>query len=701
MQEKAKKFRKTAAIAALAFALSLAAAFTGALDVFELKAFDLLSRNLNPEGTSPGIVIVEVDQKSIEALNNQNISWPWPRQVYAPIIEYLSEADAVFVDILFTEPSSYGVEDDLLLSEAVRKAGNTYFPVFLTNKEKKLSEADRAFMRKLALSSDVSADLVYSSAVTPLDIYKASVKGSGNVMIKPDEDGVYRRIPLVFRLGDTVIPNFVLDYLMTSGLVQYRDGSFYAQNTEIPTVKNSLMLRYRRDKTPFLKVSAINIISSYLEKDFSKKPSLEKEFFRGKKVFIGYTAPGLYELKPTSVSPVATGVHIHATTLDNILNRSFIRPLPEIYLMVFMFLICSVTSHFVLRHHSVYISLTVFSLASFTALSVPVLLFMNGLYIRAIFPLLSVGISFVFAAAYSYATEGKERRFIKRTFTQYMDSTIVEYILRNPGVIKPGGQRRRVSVFFADLAGFTSLAESLPPEQTAMILHTIFNSFTEVIIRNKGVVDKYIGDAIMAFWGAPLEGEDDEINACRAALQCVGKMKEINRDFQGRGMSSVGVRIGIHTGDAIAGNMGSDRLFSYTVIGDTVNLASRLESANKLFGTQIIISEATRVKTRGLFITREIGLIGVKGKSEAVRVHELLAGLGGEGYTETTVLFHEAVMLFNHRKPDAALKLFSAVLKRDPGDGLAVFYKKRCEELLSNPRLTEKDNWNIIRLSEK
>ena len=211
MKETPKKIRKTIALAAISFVISLAVAFSGVLNIFELRSFDLLSRNLNPTGTSDNIVIVAVDQKSFDALSNQkSISWPWPRQVYAPIIEYLSAADAVFVDIFFTEPSSYGVEDDLLFSKALREAGNVYFPVFLTDRATELSETDREFIGRIALRGNLHSDLIYKSALTPLDIYETSVKGGGNVMIKPDEDGVYRRIPLVFRLGDTLIPPRVL-----------------------------------------------------------------------------------------------------------------------------------------------------------------------------------------------------------------------------------------------------------------------------------------------------------------------------------------------------------------------------------------------------------------------------------------------------------------------------------------------------------
>ena len=219
------------------------------------------------------------------------------------------------------------------------------------------------------------------------------------------------------------------------------------------------------------------------------------------------------------------------------------------------------------------------------------------------------------------------------------------------------GQRRRVTVFFTDLAGFTTLAESLPPEQSVMILQTIFNAFTEVIIQNKGVIDKYIGDAIMAFWGAPLETENDEINACRAALQCVAKLKEINETHQGKGWSQVDVRIGVHTGEAVVGNMGSDRLFDYTVIGDTVNLASRLESVNKVFRTHIIISGDTLKKTAEHFFVRDLGLIEVKGKNVAVNIFELL-GERSDELTEkrqAVEIYHRGLALYREGRWDEAI----------------------------------------------
>lgn len=701
MARESKKIKKIIILSFVSFTISLIVYISGLLNMFELKAFDLFSRLLNPVKSRGDIVIVQVDQQSIDSLSKEGINWPWPRQMYAPIISYMSEAEAIFIDILYTEPSSYGQDDDKTFSEAVKKASNVYLALFLTNKKRDLSNEDEEFIKRIAIEDRIPAGLSFNSAITPIDVLESSAKGAGNVTIPPDEDGVYRKVPLIFQLGKYTIPHFVLNHLIQKGAITIRNGAIYTGDTEIPLARERMLLRYYRDNNPFPLISTADILRSYLDSSESKQPSIKKEYFKGKKVFIGLTAAGLYDLKPTSISAISTGVLIHATTLDNIINKNFIRPANKAYWILFMLLICIFISYSVLRQHSIYVNLSIFFVSLSITLSIPAILFKSAFYMNILSPSMSLVISFLIVTVYSYATEGKERRFVRRAFSQYMDETIVDYILKNPSVIKPGGQRRRITVFFTDIAGFTTIAERLPVEETAKILHTILNEFTEVIIRNKGVIDKYIGDAIMAFWGAPLDTERDETNACHAAIQCINSLDEINRGFKAEGLSEINMRIGIHSGDAIVGNLGSDRLFDYTVVGDTVNLASRLESVNKVFRTKIIISEDTRQKTGDIFFTRELGLIEVKGKSKPVRIFELIAKNEKivENKRETVMLFNQGMSLFNRQKFKEALNIFNSMLKNNPDDGPSEFYRKKCEYLLENPQLTA--GWDIIKMTEK
>ncbi len=695
-----KQIKKIIVLSAISFALSLMPYLTGLFNMFELKAFDLFSRLLNPENTSGDIVIVQVDQQSIDGLSKEGVNWPWPRQIYAPIVDYLSEADAVFMDILYTEPSSYGEEDDRIFAEAVKKASNVYMALFLTDKKKGLTGNDKEFIERIAIKEKISPAAAFNSALTPVDMLKSSAKGAGNVTIPPDEDGVYRKIPLVFQTDNYTIPHFVLGYLIQDGTVTIKNGSVYAGGTKISLERGNMQLRYRKGREPFQSLSAAGVLKSAVDSIESKEPSIKKEYFRGKKIFIGLTAAGLYDLKPTSMSSVSTGVLIHAATLDNILNKSFFRPVNKAFVILFALLICIFINYSVLRQYSIYMNLGVFLAAGLIIFSISALLFKSGFYMHILPPFSSLVASFIIATVYSYATEGKERRFVRRAFSQYMDETIVDYILKNPSVIKPGGQRKHMTVFFTDIAGFTTIAERLPVEETAKILHTVLNEFTEVIIKNKGVIDKYIGDAIMAFWGAPVDAKTDEINACRAALQCIAALDEINKGFEKEGVPRINMRIGIHSGDAIVGNLGSDRLFDYTVIGDTVNLASRLESVNKVFGTRIIISEDAQSRTEGIFLSRDLGLIEVKGKSKPVRIFELIAENEkiNQNKGEAVLLFNEGMRLFNEKKWEEALRIFNGMLKNNPDDGPSEFYRKRCVRLIENPGASE---CNIIKLAEK
>jgi adenylate cyclase len=694
--------RKTLLISSVSFALSLALYLSGVLAGFEYKAYDLFSRNLNPQMSAGDIVIVAVDQRSIDALSGQAVTWPWPRQMYAPVFEYLSQADALFFDVTTTEPSSYGVEDDTLLAQALKKANNVYLPVFLSQNSIETDSAARDFLAKIALPPNApQPSLFYRSAILPIPEIRNACRGAGNVAIKPDADGVYRGVPLNFGVQGKNLPQLVLGYLLAKGTVTLGRDGFAVAGTGLPLAEDRLLLRFYRSERPFHVKSAVDVLQSSVDEQEGRKPAFDRSFFKGKKVFIGLTAAGLYDLKPTAVSSVSTGVLVHATALDNLLHRNWMTPLPRVWVILFMLLVCLVVSCFILTHYSLPANLVFISSAAALTLGIPAVLFGNGVYLQITPPVTALVFSALMAAAYSYATEGKERRFVRRTFSQYMDETIVRHVLKNPELIRPGGRRKRVTVFFVDIAGFTPIAEHLPAEETAAILHTILNAFTEVVIRNQGVIDKYIGDSIMAFWGAPLETDRDEENACRASLECLDALAEINREFRRKGLAEIAVRIGIHSGDAVVGNLGSDRLFDYTVVGDTVNLASRLESANKMFRTRVLVSADTYERTGDRFLARELGLVAVKGKSLPVKVFEILATAGARDTVneQKSVLHREALELFYEKRWRDAVRLFDRILEIDPGDGPASWYRGRCELMEACEGLP--DEWQVITMKEK
>lgn len=687
-------------LTAAALFFSLPVFYTPVFQSFEYKAYDFFSRHLGPDRPPEDIVIIAVDQESIDNMNTEGmVQWPWPRQVYAPILKQLSEADAVFIDIFFTEPSSYGDQDDQLFAEAIRNSGNVYLPVFLTSQKSGLTKEEQAFLREIALPAGGPSGMKFSSAVLPVDPMRTACRGAGNVALGPDGDGVYRRVSLFSRVGELTIPNFISGYLLDSGAAVIKENILYDGVSEIPLCDSLLLLRFGRK--PFLTIPAVDIIKAYNDDRGSKTPLYPRDFFRGKKVFLGLTAAGLYDLKPTAVSAIATGVEIHATALGNILSRNFMRRVHPGYAIFFAAFLSISVSYVVLRFHSLYITLPALGGAFILSLLLPLLLFIQARYMQILLPPLALLSGFMLSAAYSYATEGRQRRFVKRAFSQYMDRQLVEFVLKNPALIKPGGRRQRATVFFADIAGFTTIAEKVPAEETAMMLHRVLNEFTEVIIKNRGVIDKYIGDCVMAFWGAPVGSEEDESNACRSALQCLRALDMINRDFRKEGLPEISVRIGIHSGEVIAGNLGSDRLFDFTVVGDPVNTASRLESANKFFGTKVMISGETLKKTGDAFAVRELGLIEVKGKTEPVRIYELLCLRGEENplTEDCSVFFETGLKAFRARQLKEAVLMFDSVLRLRPDDGPALFYKDRLATLMADPNLTA--GFDTIKMKEK
>jgi adenylate cyclase len=677
-----------------------ALALTPFFSNFELKAYDLLSRMLNPDRGAQEIVVVQVDQSSLDSLAAEGITWPWPRQIYAPLLERLSQADAVFVDIIFSEPSSYGNEDDLILAASMEKTGNVVLPVFATANKRALNEADRAFLERVSVRLAAEPGLSLPFAVTPIAPLASAAHGGGNVMIKPDRDGVYRRLPLLTQAAGHTLPHFVLGHLLEKQIVTVDQGRLMRNGSPLPLQKGGLLVRFSRGVTPYETVPAVDLISD------AGSVRYPPSYFKGKKVLLGLTAAGLYDLKPTAVSAVSSGVSIHAATLDALLHGGYLRHVPAAAVLLFMAIIAASVCGFVLTHTSMRANLLLLAAMSLVAAGLPAALFAQGWYLSLIPPSAALLVSFAASSIWSYATEGRERRFVRRAFSQYMDETVVAHLLKHPELIKPGGQRRRVTVFFADIAGFTTIAEQFPPEETALILHNVLNAVSEEVIRHHGVIDKYIGDCVMAFWGAPLESLQAAGDACRAALASLKALERVNADFAARGLGAISMRVGLHTGDAIVGNLGSDRLFDFTVVGDTVNLASRLESANKYFATSIMLSEETVREAGTGFIARELGLIAVKGKLQPVRIHELLSreDEAGDALVSWVDGYTRAMELFHRRDWQAARELFEAALLLQPEDAPAAYYRDWCSRCLDSPPdpfspLT--GDWNVVHMKEK
>ncbi|MBW2091330.1 MAG: CHASE2 domain-containing protein, partial [Deltaproteobacteria bacterium] len=436
--------------------------------------------------------------------------------------------------------------------------------------------------------------------------------------------------------------------------------------------------------------SAAAVLQSELRILRGQKPTIRnRHAFKNKYVFFGFSAPGLYDLRATPVSGIYPGVEIHATFLDNLLSGDFIRQVPlwiTIALIIVLALTCSVLATYLSRPSESMVIGLVFII-------IPILfslwLYAHGFWLKLVTLEIAVVTTFISALMVNYAVEGRQRRFLKSAFRQYLSPEVIEQIIHNPEKLKLGGERRVLSIFFSDIEGFTSMSENMAAEDLTMLLNEYLSAMTDIIQEQDGTVDKYEGDAIVAFWNAPIEVPEHAVKAVRAALFCQLKLAEMRSIFRKRIGWDLFTRIGIHTGLAVVGNMGSRTRFDYTVLGDAANLASRLEGVNKEFGTYTIISQSTRDLLNQEFASREIARVVVVGRHEPVTVYEPMFHEEYRAKEELFKVFARGLKLFYQGRFDQAKDVFADIQSHDT---TAAAYVKKCQVLIDSPP----ENWQGV-----
>jgi adenylate cyclase len=469
-------------------------------------------------------------------------------------------------------------------------------------------------------------------------------------------------------------------------------GSLYVGDRKIPIDDDGkAILRFRGPSGTYETFSAAAVIQSEVNRQAGLESVIQTpSHFNGSYVFFGFSAPGLFDLRPIPISNVYPGVEIYATMLDNVLSNDFLREAPESIVVLAALLFALAGGISVARCNKVWHSTVCFVLL----LPAPGLMgfaaYNWGYWWPVVFPEIAAAIALVAAVALNYATEGRQKAFIKKAFKFYLSPAVIEKILDDPSHLKLGGERRELTIFFSDLEGFSSISERLDPQALTRLLNDYLSDMTDIILEEGGTLDKYEGDAIIAFWNAPLPQPDHALRACRAAIRCQMKLQERRNEFMQRTGELMRARIGINTGEVVVGNMGSRSRFDYTVLGDAANLASRLEGANKAFGTSIMISEATFLQTSNTFVSREIGLLRVMGRAAPVRVYELVA-LAGEMDGRELEEFLTGLALCRASLWGEALQVF----ERLPGDPVASVYSGRCRDLLSDSVGSWDGVWNL------
>jgi adenylate cyclase len=692
-----KKLLRGLAVGAAVFLASILLHSLNVLRPLEWKSWDIRLRLLSrPSRASRDIVLIMIDQESLDVYEkSQGMPWPWPRQMYAVFADYLKAggAKALFLDLILSETSRYGVEDDDILSRAMTASGNVFVPFFISAETKnKDVEALRQLKRFSLPARDYPKKAVQplESVSLPIEVLLRSAAGAGNVRFAQDEDSIFRRIPLLFSYESLLLPSLPL------ALAEFVMGRSPADGVPLDG-SGRMIIRYHGPAGTYETYSAAAIINSWAQMDEGKTPQIDPKEFAGKIVLLGTNAPGLLDLRPTPFSPICSGTEIQAAALDNLLHKDFIRITPLAVLFLYLLVLALLTAV------GISFSMKIWKIAIFFALllalpaAASALAFRGGYWLDFAVPEAAVLASFIGAALLNYSHEGRQRRFIKNVFRHYLSPDVIERILQNPSMLDLGGERREISAFFSDVAGFTSISEKLSPEELVELLNAYLSEMTDIILSLGGTLDKYEGDAMIAFWNAPLDQPDHALRACRAALRCQKRLAELRPEFKRRFGSEVFARIGVHSGPAVVGNMGSEKRFDYTAMGDTMNLASRLEGACKQYKVATLIGEPTRDMVKAAIVTREIDMIRVVGKKTPVRVFEPVGEREetASGEIEKAALFERGLEAYRNRDWDGAVETFRKLGEDVP----AGIYVRRCLAFKQSPPPPDWDG--VFELGEK
>jgi adenylate cyclase len=597
---------------------------------------------------------------------------------------------------LFTEADLRGMEASTLDAYANQIAFFAYPPAHPLHPDAQKQEKARM------LDVFGYANLLPQGAEANLDQLTTALNGdfswTGFFNAPPDADGIVRRATLVLPYGRSKNPDEWDIYssldLMTAraylgaqaqdmhliygpqGIVEIRFGQALLLH---PDGRGQMMINYQGPAGTFTHKSIVDV----LQKNFAP------DTFQGKIVLVGATATGIGDLRGTPYGGTTyPGVEIHANVIDNILNQGFLKygfrqALADVLLIIFFGIPLGIWMALVSPRWMWFgVSLLLPMIAvNFWA-------FLHGWWLNLLVPGLTLSTNVLLVSLYRSLFEEKEKRRVRSTFGQFLSPEVVRRLLVNPQLVEP--KKTDITVMFSDIRGFTTISEKLDAQELALFLNQYLSDMTRLVFEHQGTLDKYIGDAVMAFWGAPYEEPGHESKACNTALRMIERIREMQKKWEAEGKPHLDIGIGLNTGVASVGKMGSVQRLAYTALGDTVNLSSRLEGLNKDYGTHILVNETTyaAAKDDG-FVFRELDLIRVKGKLQPVTIYELIGRMGQHsvyGTPEDVLarisLFQQARELYRKRQWAEAQKSFQTILDKWPDEGPARTYWKRCQDYL-------------------
>jgi len=682
-------------------------------DTFQL--FDPRVKKIRP------VAIVDIDEASLAKLGQ----WPWPRTVVADMILNLAKLGAVVVgfDVVFSEPDRLNPDiaartmrdldeitrsklrelpsNDQVFSDAIRRSRVVLGETGLA---KAMSEFDASLpLTGFATVGEDIDPLTYlyqfPGLLRNVPVIEKAAAGRGLITIVPERDGIIRRVPMVLRAQGNAMPSLSLEILrVVTGtptiLIKANKAglaSIKLRGLEIPTDSHGQLWVHFARQDPSIYVSAADVLSGNVPADKIK----------GKLVLVGTSAVGLNDIKTTPVSPAMPGVEIHAQILESALTGGVVSQ-PD-YGIALEFMAAIVAGLLVIAYAPNLGPARLFGVgALFATLLVGTSWYFYEYHRQLIdftYPLMSTTAIYLTLIFSSFVREQKQRKEIRGMFAQYMSPVLVEQLAQSPEKLVLGGEEREMTIMFSDVRGFTTISETYKrdPQGLTALMNRFLTPLTNAILARKGYVDKYMGDAIMAFWNAPLDDKEHEINACSAAIDMLEEIDEVNKAREqeaaegGHVYVPLNVGIGLNTGIGVVGNMGSDLKKNYSVLGDSVNLASRLEGQTKEYGFPIIVGSRTALAAKDQFAILELDFIMVKGKKEPEVIYAIL---GREDVAQSERFQHlrnltiEMLTCYRNRDWEGALAVIERGRKTDEAHSLEYLYRlyeARIHDYKKNP----------------
>jgi adenylate cyclase len=678
------------------------------------------------EKKSPNLVILEINDESLNKIGR----WPWTRTRHAKILDHLREygAQVVAFDIVFPEPES--AKADGAFSEAIKRfveSGKRKAVALGYDTTDSESDAAENVREEFYFSVLSSPDLEMNQHhwINKNNFVANSLMSEfasfGFISALPDADGVFRHAKLVTQLQMGAEKGFYPSLGLAAFQSFYKNtetdetvefgkdpnGNDLALFVKSPKRQNAynlgrngeMKLRYFGRQEHFVTVSAQDVLNDPNPRANKKL----QEIFQGKVVVIGSSAFGAHDLRHLPTDPQAPGMYVHAN-IFHALDQNFVfqNDYAAVAWSAILCLLGSIVVLLLSRFHNPSIeSLGAFAFAGAIYAADYYYFSPQGYFLRLFFALFGVIAPYAWITFLNVFKEAQEKKKIKDAFSRYVAPEIVKEMLSNPDKLKVGGEKKEITMLFSDVRDFTTISERLTPQELSTLLNIYMGKMTDIIFETGGTLDKYIGDAMVGFWGAPVDVKDHAYHAVRGAKQMLEALPAINTEFERRKFPRINVGIGLNTGDASVGNMGSDKIFQYTALGDNMNLASRLESLTKYYGVNLMISEFTLEKLgekRAEFCIRPLDLVQVKGKSKAVKIYEVLPSWNPLAKESALIANYVNAYenLYLKRKFAEAIAIFSDILAKYPDDKATKKLFHEAEALLKTPPPADWDGVTVM-----